>query len=539
MWPISNAEGMSLDGYTFTVTNNCDTVVSYVVGLESVEKDGITNYLSDTSIALAFDNEYLGTYASLTNLEGPTANARGSKVLRTATVKGKNDVVGENVNTHNLKLWIDSESDVSEQGRGFAAKLFITGGQGIENDNPSTLTAESCFEMTNDGEIIGYNEELPECGESVTIPATVDGVAVKSIDTDAFKGKITRNVYQEYSDDGFVQVDSLDTSQADFSYVGEEGAELPSYFIVYNNTTEIVEWIEEQIGEMVSDDSIEIYYAGTDDIPTLNPGDLQMFAEYTAEDLIPIGIKTVISEKKLVVTSLDLSQAYNLEKIEEVAFSNFTVVDDEKDGCIYKNIDIVSVLDTEIVPTGLTYLKMGDQNELLLGTGVFGSLSMDEFTVYTNVKTYSNCYDDNGLALSAPFIFSNINKLNVSAINGNSIFALNADGPFSLSNLNDIVINEGVKEIGKETFNATAINSSITLPNSLEIINSWAFANTGGNENMTITIPDNVKYIGDRAFRWWKNTSTINFTRTESEVIEQVTLGEAWNNNAIVTYAQQ
>ena len=55
---------------------------------------------------------------------------------------------------------------------------------------------------------------------------------------------------------------------------------------------------------------------------------------------------------------------------------------------------------------------------------------------------------------------------------------------------------------------------------------------------MTITIPDNVKYIGDRAFRWWKTTNTINFTRTESEVIEQVTLGEKWNNDAKITYAQ-
>ena len=38
-WPISDEEGKTLTGYSFTVTNNCNEEINYVVGLNRVEEE--------------------------------------------------------------------------------------------------------------------------------------------------------------------------------------------------------------------------------------------------------------------------------------------------------------------------------------------------------------------------------------------------------------------------------------------------------------------------------------------------------------------
>ena len=48
-WPISDEEGKNLTGYSFTITNNCDEEINYIVGLNRVEE---SNYLLDSSIKL-------------------------------------------------------------------------------------------------------------------------------------------------------------------------------------------------------------------------------------------------------------------------------------------------------------------------------------------------------------------------------------------------------------------------------------------------------------------------------------------------------
>ena len=140
-WPIDDSEALKdLTGYKFTVTNNCPYATNYVVGLESVEDAKITKYMNYASVALAIDNNPLGTYDLLPNLTGPTANARASKELMTGEI-GKGET-----KTHQLKLWIDKNASVDDQSKGFAGKIFLIGGQGIENDNElDASTPESCF----------------------------------------------------------------------------------------------------------------------------------------------------------------------------------------------------------------------------------------------------------------------------------------------------------------------------------------------------------------------------------------------------------
>ena len=137
-WPISDNEGMQLDGYTFKVTNRCETEVNYVIGIDSLEVSG-ASYLDYNNIKISVDNTPSIIYGSQEDIkhieENDSYQIRDSKKLYTATVKGKE---GEElgVNTHNVKVWINSESSVEEQSKVFSGRMFITGGQKIVNDKP-------------------------------------------------------------------------------------------------------------------------------------------------------------------------------------------------------------------------------------------------------------------------------------------------------------------------------------------------------------------------------------------------------------------
>ena len=102
--------------------------------------------------------------------------------------------------------------------------------------------------------------------------------------------------------------------------------------------------------------------------------------------------------------------------------------------------------------------------------------------------------------------------------------------------VNHLNINEGITEIGAESFVFLNVSGNITLPNSLEKIEYRAFGIGQGDESLSVTIPDKVNYIGEQAFWLWPRTTTINFTRTEADVKSQITFGDSWNHNAQITY---
>ena len=521
-WPMSSSEAMNtIDGYTFTVTNNCPEDVTYVVGLESVTSDNIASYLSDASVGIGFDGVNKGTYSSLTDLEGPTMDARGSKKLQTAVVKGKSEVEGENVNTHNLKIWIDESSPVEEQGRGFAAKLFITGGQEIENDNPNILTAESCFEITEEGEIIDYDES---CGSSAVIPATVNGVAVKTIDSNAFKYKA---VVSKYSLDGKA-IDSIDMTNVNFALVpGEEG---PLYAITYTTDEEVLLGIKELLTTELGLTEENIYASTDENIPTLKEGEFKVYVNFISqENFTVIGTETLEEDTILSINSLDLSQTHFLELIEPGAFSIVDLTEKTSSyGCTYLAYDVTQN------PKGLKNLKFGNQNEIQIGTAAFAGLDVEELTLYTNIKEKRYCSDYEGCI----FANSNINILNINSLQNNTVFNPNFDNSFSLvsSNVHTVNINEGITEIGIGAL-GLVYTTNISLPNSLKKIGATAFAGPADmSEEMNITIPYNVTYIDSHAFQ--NRYGTVTFLRTEEDVKTNVTLDPTWEGNMTVIYAE-
>lgn len=134
-WPISDAQGRDLTGYTFTVTNNCKTDVNYVIALESLESDKGLEYLNNNYVKLAIDDEIEKRYGSLDTidnvvLEGDTEVIRETREVTSATVKGNTQ------NEHTIRLWISSDAPIDEQNKVFTSRVRITGGQGVENPIP-------------------------------------------------------------------------------------------------------------------------------------------------------------------------------------------------------------------------------------------------------------------------------------------------------------------------------------------------------------------------------------------------------------------
>ncbi|MBO5095828.1 MAG: leucine-rich repeat protein [Bacilli bacterium] len=587
-WPMSSSEAMNtIDGYTFTVTNNCPEDVTYVVGLESVTSDNIASYLSDASVGIGFDGVNKGTYSSLTDLEGPTMDARGSKKLQTAIVKGKSDVEGENVNTHNLKLWIDESSDVEEQSKGFSGKLFITGGQKVENDMPNELTAESCFEM-NGEEIIDYKEDLPECGDSVVIPATVNDVAVKTIDSNAFRKITTTKENITYYDNyNMNEIEPFDKSSVIAAGVIQNVEDASSI-----NWSQLVSLFD--YGIIYSDDENDdvalreffqngqpVYYDNStvQNFPGFESKDFVVYVSDLQGTVIGVEHYDIEKTASLLIKELDLSQAYNLEKIEEFSFANIT--------------DITSAVyeDPSVINIGLTKLVFGNTDkELVLGKAAFVKANLEELTTYTNLVVPVEFLENdtsNALVYVGPFAFSTIGDLNIlptdnikniyttlypggladdtltesvlymyissidkltfgegmteipglcfaggSTINEvnlpNSLISIGASSFRNVKNLRNVALPNNVEKIGEFAFSDAGIET-ITMSQKLKTIERYAFA---GNHLTNIVLPQTIQEIGARAFSEATGTITMK-GRTN---LSGLTLGSNWEGNATVVY---
>ena len=479
-----------LAGYTFTIKNKCPDPVNYVIGLESVEDENVTAYMDNSAIALAIDDSFLGTYDILGNLTGPTEGARASKELKTATV------AANSTNTHNLKIWIDENASIENQSKAFLGKVFITGGQGVENDNPQiTATSEACFNIDESGEILGYDES---CGTSVTIPASVDGIAVRTIDTDAFRETTTTYNYD------FVTV------------ANSSGVPQRAYITDHSQEEEFIAWAN---ANGVGSVEMNLYT----ETPTLSDGEMLLYCNM-GDDINNIcvqadGNELTTTEAKISIIGLDLSQALYLERIEKAAFSNV-------DASLVSEDDLDSFVN---YPTSLTSLTFGeDAKELLIEDKAFARIDVDNLILYSS--DVSPMYQDGEFITPCAYGGAIIDNLVIKATSENSV--LGTFGSFDAAEdmvvhwyggiiANKVTLEEGIKDINASIFNEATVTElilpksyvknatpsagldfatigTLVLPNGITEIPASLFKNIN-IEN--ITIPYTVETIGDQAFK--------------------------------------
>ena len=118
-YPLTNAEGLALDGYSFTLENTGTADVDYVIYLDNVEITSPDVKLDDMYLKYSLDkNDTVGTAEYLESL-----GADGSRILDQGTLNS-----GEE-NNYILRVWPTIEVDGDFGGQVWKGKLRITGDQ--------------------------------------------------------------------------------------------------------------------------------------------------------------------------------------------------------------------------------------------------------------------------------------------------------------------------------------------------------------------------------------------------------------------------
>ena len=118
-YPLTDAEGLALDGYDFTLENTGTAAVDYVIYLDDVEIDAPDIKLDDKYLKYSFDkNSSTGTAEYLESL-----GVDGSRILDQGTLNR-----GEE-NSYVLRVWPTVEVDGDFGGQVWKGKLRITGDQ--------------------------------------------------------------------------------------------------------------------------------------------------------------------------------------------------------------------------------------------------------------------------------------------------------------------------------------------------------------------------------------------------------------------------
>lgn len=118
-YPITDAEGLALDGYDFTLENTGDANVNYVIYLDDVAVTSPDIRLDDKYLKYSLDKN--STKGTATYFE--TLGENGSRILDQGTLnKGEE-------NSYILRIWPTIEVDGDFGGQVWKGKLRITGDQ--------------------------------------------------------------------------------------------------------------------------------------------------------------------------------------------------------------------------------------------------------------------------------------------------------------------------------------------------------------------------------------------------------------------------
>lgn len=119
VYPLTNAEGLALDGYSFTLENTGTASVDYVIYLDNIEITSPDIKLDDKYLKYSLDkNNSVGTAEYLESL-----GVDGSRIIDQGTLNS-----GEK-NNYTLRVWPTIEVDGDFGGHVWKGKLRITGDQ--------------------------------------------------------------------------------------------------------------------------------------------------------------------------------------------------------------------------------------------------------------------------------------------------------------------------------------------------------------------------------------------------------------------------
>ncbi|MDE6284908.1 MAG: hypothetical protein K2M17_04110 [Bacilli bacterium] len=129
--PISDEAGKNTKPFTFTVKNNCDTVVDYNVNLESLDSE---DRMGSKYIAVYIDNKEKKLLSSYKEARAYYSDGQYKGVESHVLLSG---YLEPNASaSHSLRLWVDESADNGSQNKTFMGKVVIEG-------TPNEVLAES------------------------------------------------------------------------------------------------------------------------------------------------------------------------------------------------------------------------------------------------------------------------------------------------------------------------------------------------------------------------------------------------------------
>ena len=131
--PIGDSEGMSLDGFNFSLVNNGNIETDYTIYLDDIPLDEGETRMPDSAIrySLTRDN-VVGNADDLTNM-GTNPN----RVVDTGTIEPDQTI------NYTLKIWIDYDATTEEaSGKTFKGKLRVVAKQSV-GEKASTVLLEN------------------------------------------------------------------------------------------------------------------------------------------------------------------------------------------------------------------------------------------------------------------------------------------------------------------------------------------------------------------------------------------------------------
>lgn len=120
--PLTNAEGLKLKPFTFTLLNKCTIDAKYQINLEVLAATNLNQDYVVAALNANFDN--LTNYPQVdATIDGATAYT-----LKTGSLKAASSTTAEDGEkaTYDLRLWLDEKATNNEMNKLFTAKIVVT-----------------------------------------------------------------------------------------------------------------------------------------------------------------------------------------------------------------------------------------------------------------------------------------------------------------------------------------------------------------------------------------------------------------------------
>ncbi len=338
--------------------------------------------------------------------------------------------------------------------------------------------ADSYYMMLNDGTLVGLTEEGKKL-TSITVPSSINGVAVRKIATNAFKGAngLTSLVLpssvttiEEFGLAGLKSLTSV-TVTSNLSTIGR---------MIFRDTTNVTSLTVKSASANVSD----IVIAGTNEIANIcnNLGAFTLAVSASNYTLTTADEVYILDSSKFVYTDDNVLVAY-LGTSTNITIYDFIV---EIGDSVFEGRNITKVT----IPSSVT--KIGDR---AFKNSLITEVSLPENLTYIGEEAF---FGTDITSISIP----------------NGVTAINKGTFQNCGKLKEIEWG-GVTEIGYAAFEGCYLLTSVEVPEGVTSIGDYAFY--GDASIRTIKLPSTLKNIGNYAFAGLLSIYKIDFAGTMAD----------------------